>query len=195
MTFDHGKLLGSLTSDFGASGVPLMPVSDPAHVSEPGSQPTAPDDPDLQKVTQCYGDYNRIPYGWRLSPFMGKCGFKLQLKDFFSGSSPCYPIQDISCLGASEKKAWSHICATEFPCKAPVIPTLPSAYKAPPGLFPKPIVSAWDIFYRAIYDNLFLITGAGLGACFFIASSKADDETSDSITSSSDGEPRLGQIN
>lgn len=127
------NLLGSLAAaggNFFSSGMNYM---DP-HMSENtrialGLQSNAlpQSNTDLQSVSKCLGDYSKMPYGWRPSPFMGQCGFKIELNKFYSASSPCYPIQDISCMGAVQKKAWANMCSTEFPCKPPVWPKLPNA--------------------------------------------------------------------
>jgi hypothetical protein len=73
----------------------------------------------VQGVQKCVGDYDKLPLGWRNSAFMGKCGFKIQHKNFYSADTPCFPIQDISCMGPLQKKAWANVCGTEFPCQPP----------------------------------------------------------------------------
>ena len=178
MTFDHGKLLGSLTSDFGAAAAVSSGLNNGAgnaNLSSPLPESLSSRDPDLQTVTQCYGDYNRIPYGWRQSPFMGQCGYKIQLNDFYSASSPCYPVQDISCLGANEKKAWAHICSAEFPCKHIGSHPSPGTYRVPPDSH---IVSLNDIFY----EGLPVILGSVLGACLLVPclGSRVKDDVEDS---------------
>lgn len=144
------------------------------------SQPAALD---LQTVTKCHGDYNRIPYGWTLSPFMGKCGFKIQLKNFFSASSPCYPIQDISCLGPTEKKAWSHICATEFPCKRfSVKPVFPDVDKPSQGIpDPKSIsTGSFEMINRLLHEYLPVLIGTSFAACLLSAYASSEDDSSES---------------
>lgn len=140
-----------------------------------------------QAVMQCPGDNNKMPYGWRPSPFMGKCGFKIQLNNFYSAVSPCYPIQDISCMGPVAKKAWASMCKTEFPCKPPARPIFPKPYRAPPGLFAKKHVagpSTFELVLKVLNENIFPVLGVAAGCCL-IASlvSKNDDPKSSDVDS------------
>lgn len=137
----------------------------------------------VQSILQCRGNYDQIPYGWRQSPIMGQCGFKIQAKDFYSPSTPCYPVQDLSCMGPVQKKAWADICKTEFPCKVPEPPKNPPTYQAPRDMFqasgaPK---SMWEDFIRIVAENAALISGTALLSCLFtsaVGSSKSDDRDS-----------------
>ena len=143
-----------------------------------------------QAVMQCHGDYNKIPYGWRQSPFMGKCGFKIQLNNFYSADSPCYPIQDISCMGPVAKKAWARMCKTEFPCKPPVPPTFPKPYRAPPGLFAKNHVtgpSTLELVLKVFNESIFPVLGVVAGCCLIasLASKNDDPEKSDVVSETS----------
>jgi hypothetical protein len=176
MTLDHGKLIETLKADFGQAGVASMDIN---NSNEHYAQPAAPD---LQTVTKCYGDYNRIPYGWTESPFMGKCGFKIQLKNFFSASSPCYPIQDISCLGPTEKKAWSQICATEFPCKpVSVKPVLLDVDKQSEGIPNHKSLSTgpFEMINRILHEYLPLFIGTSFAACLLAAYASTEDDSSE----------------
>lgn len=125
-----------------------------------------------QGLFQCPGDYNRIPYGWRMSPFMGKCGFKIQMKDFYSPDSPCYPIQDLSCMGPVQKKAWANVCKTEFPCKPYTPPPFPKPYRAPPSFFRTPTrsgPSSFDVIINAVLENIWAALGVSLASCIGVS--------------------------
>ena len=141
-----------------------------------------------QGFLQCPGDYNKIPYGWRISPFMGKCGFKIQMKDFYSPDSPCYPIQDLSCMGPIQKKAWANICKTEFPCKPYTPPPFPKPYRAPPGFFKShapPGPSSFDLLMNAIVENIWAALGVSLASCIgvsLLVSSTDDKKEADDLT-------------
>ena len=112
-------------ADFAAADISTLdpPSTTPeAALMAVSNQPPQHDQPVMQGIQKCIGDYDKLPLGWRESPFMGKCGFKVQHKNFYSADTPCYPIQDISCMGPAQKRAWAHICATEFPCRPPTVP-------------------------------------------------------------------------
>jgi hypothetical protein len=132
-----------------------------------------------QEVMKCHGDYNKMPYGWRPSPFIGKCGFKIQMKNFYTADSPCYPIQDLSCMGPLQKKVWARMCKTEFPCKPLPPPVYPRPYRAPPGLFGKAAASGhstWELVFKIFNDNILPIIGITAGCCllFSVSSKKAE---------------------
>lgn len=120
----------------------------------------------IQSASKCVGDYTRIPLGWRPSALMGQCGFKIQLNKFYSATSPCYPVQDISCLGAVEKKAWANICKTEFPCKPFSWPNLPKAYSAPPGLSTPKSIWGESSLLDTILRDMPALLGVSLVSCF-----------------------------
>ncbi len=149
-----------------ASGVPLL----------------SPNVPGFQTVQKCFANYNQIPYGWRPSAFMGECGFKIQLKKFYEADSPCYPVQDISCMGPKEKQAWASICATEFPCGPPP----PSLFKfgqpqAIPGNVGKANIFA--AFTTAISDNISIMVGMLAFSCCLVRASTKGGTTSESAHS------------
>jgi hypothetical protein len=148
--------------------------------------------PDTQSVSKCPGDYNQIPYGWRPSPFMGKCGYKIQLNKFYSADSPCYPVQDLSCMGPDQKKAWAFMCKTEFPCKPFTVPSYPKPYLAPPAWL-KPRSSSsqtqlgMDGILQVISDTILPALGV-TAACFLFSSSLASRGNDSESDSSSDSE-------
>jgi len=142
--------------DIANIGTPLtgQPPSQP-----PPSIPVPPTSSMVQGIQKCIGDYDKLPLGWREAPFMGKCGFKIQHKHFYSADTPCYPIQDISCLGPMQKKAWANICATEFPCRPPKAP-LPQLLS-----HPTPHDSYWDLIVATINEHLAYIVGVSVVSC------------------------------
>jgi hypothetical protein len=129
----------------------------------------------FQGTQKCFADYNKLPYGWRPSPFMGQCGSKIQLNKFYEGDTPCYPVQDISCMGPREKQAWANMCSTEFPCGPP--PTRPGSageLASPPA--PLDLLSS---FMTTLRNYWAVVAGLGLVGCFIGGGkgpSKADSD-------------------
>lgn len=142
-------------------------------------------------MQKCEGDFFKMPFGWRQSAFMGECGPKIQMKDVYSADSPCYPVQDISCMGAVQKQAWARICKTDFPCKPPTEPELPKPYKAPPGLFGPKTTPVGDFWYAALKiasENSTALFGTCMGACILGVILRApvtekDEDIDEAITS------------
>ena len=185
---DFNAALAASHANFAAADVSA--ISPPPVGPEPVDTPADVPNLDVQAATGCAGDYNQMPYGWRQAPFMGQCGFKIQMKNFYSPSSPCYPVQDLSCMGPAQKQAWARMCSTEFPCKAPPLPVYPKPYLAPPGLFQKPAhhqASAWESFMQVANDSLPIIAAAGLGSCLLFSITKSN-KSSDSDSEGSDSE-------
>jgi len=121
---------------------------------------------DWQSIQKCKADYDQIPHGWRPSAFMGKCGYKIQAKKFYSADTPCYPIQDLSCMGPVQKRVWANICATEFPCKAPEPETI--------KFFPAPTEPSWFSRFMSDVGNVFhshmlVLCGVTLGSCLTVS--------------------------
>lgn len=131
----------------------------------PTISPPAPSPGDFQQIQKCPADYNQIPHGWRQSPFMGNCGYKIQAKNFYSADTPCYPIQDLSCMGPTQKRVWAGICATEFPCK-PLEPVKPSVVR--PHDEPSAFARLLGDILAVISTNGFLLLGVTLGSCLSV---------------------------
>ena len=135
--------------------------------------------PEWQSIQKCHADYNQIPHGWRQSAFMGKCGYKIQARKFYSADTPCYPIQDISCMGTTQKRVWANICATEFPCKSPEPETAKfSSLPVEPSWLTRFINDA----SRIVNSNVLLLLGVTLGSCLTIGilshqPTKSEDES------------------
>ena len=159
----NSSILGSLASssaNFSAAGMNHLDpeISDSARMAIGLPSAALPHgDTGMQTVLKCAGDYSKMPYGWRPAPFMGHCGFKIQLNKFYSATSPCYPIQDISCMGAVEKKAWANMCKTEFPCK-------PMAWPKPARL-DRPTEHAESSWFDVLVDDLPALLGVSLAGC------------------------------
>lgn len=155
-----------------ASGVPLV----------------TPNITGFQGAQKCLADYNQLPYGWRPSPFMGECGFKIQLKKFYEGDSPCYPVQDLSCMGPREKQAWANICATEFPCGSPPA----GFFKAQPGEpTPRhlPHTDLLAAFVNTVYEYAPIIVGiSALSCCFVRSGGSTKNAGPNSDTEETDGD-------
>jgi hypothetical protein len=153
--------LAAVQKNFGQADISSMgatvPIVHPTLVSPPSNSGTDPE----QSVLNCNADYERIPYGWRPSALMGQCGFKIQAKEFYSPSSPCYPVQDLSCMGPVQKRAWAEICKTEFPCKPPELPKSVPSYQAPPGMFKQNRLESptWEKGLQIAIQNAGLVLG------------------------------------
>jgi hypothetical protein len=163
---------------------PLPPIIQPVNATiVPQYHPS-----DMQGVSKCPGDYNQIPYGWRPSAFMGKCGYKIQLDKFYSADSPCFPVQDLSCMGPDQKKAWAFMCKTEFPCK-PLAPyTFPKPYRSPPEWLRSSTNSRTNIgddVLKVISDTILPALGVTAG-CFLFASALASRESDQDSETESD---------
>jgi hypothetical protein len=130
---------------------------------------------DIQEIQKCPADYDQIPHGWRPSPFMGTCGYKIQAKKFYSADTPCYPIQDLSCMGPTQKRVWANICATEFPCKAldAVISVDNRPQHDEPLAFNRFLSDTWAV----ISTNGFLLLGVTLGSCLTMSLRKTSSPT------------------
>ena len=194
MPHDYSGNLAAMQQNF-QTGWPAQTVSGPlAPVIPVFKQPE-----DSQAILKCPGDYNQIPYGWRPSPFMGKCGYKIQLDKFYSANSPCFPIQDLSCMGPAQKKAWGNICKTEFPCKPIALPTYPKPYQAPPQWFAGPrsgtgTRSTIELLAELVSGTILPALGVS-AACFvfssYLASKDDDDSKTDSDSDDSQAKPLI----
>ncbi len=129
-------------------------------------------------------DYSSLPIGWKPSTYMGKCGYAIQEGDFYSqyGGS-CYPIQDISCMGPTERRVWSDVCHANFPLK-------PIPIRHPPL---HPVSSLRDSLgwartcLRVLYNGLPLVVGSvgvGMGLGWCTGRRKKGDDSSDELESS-----------
>lgn len=123
-------------------------------------------------------DYNALPIGWRPTTYMGKCGWAIQERDFYTqqGSS-CYPIQDISCMTPLQKRVWSDVCHANFPLKP-----MPIKHSIP---FVKSIVDPVGWLrgtVRILYNGLPLIAsvlGMGVGIGYCLSAKGKDGESSE----------------
>jgi hypothetical protein len=153
---------------------------------------------DAQPVLKCRPDFNKVPYQWRPSPFMGKCGYKIQLNKFYSADSPCFPVQDLSCAGPAEKAAWARICRTEFPCKPDPPPHFPKPYRAPPGMYArKPGPSILEALLRSLHENVFPVLGLTTICCLlpaFIEQEPNESEPSETADKPESNSPAI-QLN
>jgi hypothetical protein len=160
---DYTGQLHSIQQNFASAGLssvdPQQPFAEKASLNNDFLSH------DSQEVLKCPGDYTRTPLGWRISPFMGKCGFKIQLHKFYAPDSPCYPIQDISCMGAAQKKAWASICKAEFPCKPFSYPPAARIASSATGSRVEHESSSISEFLSALTDHLWIFIGASAASC------------------------------
>ena len=145
---------------------------------------------DIQTIQKCPADYNKIPHGWRPSPFMGRCGFKIQAKNFYSADTPCYSIQDLSCMGPLQKRVWASICATEFPCK-PLDPEKSLYLRMHDD--PSWISRFTKTVVETVNTHTALLIGATLGSCLTvgIVNSRRSPTTSQAVPAEKGSPPEL----
>lgn len=183
----HGALASS-QQNFIAGGIQGMDprIGNPLYQmsTDPAGTDSSGHNLGNQEGLSCPADYSKIPYGWRKSAFMGQCGFKLQMRDLYSPSTPCYPIQDLSCMGAVQKKAWAETCKAIFPCRAPPVYAEPQPYRAPPRMWmphgQSTSLSFSDLM-KSVYDYLPIALGGSLAACLFLNRTPKETEEDEQL--------------
>ncbi|KAF4679999.1 hypothetical protein FOZ62_007712, partial [Perkinsus olseni] len=69
-----------------------------------GKDPSAWQRVPLPPPRKCIPNYDMCPIGWHRSVYMGECGFKCEADDPYEGGGPCFPVQDLSCMGYKQKE-------------------------------------------------------------------------------------------
>ena len=176
MTSQSNFIAGGLQGMDPTIGTPILPNDASTNWTPSGR---------LQEGIPCLGDYSKLPIGWRQSAFVGQCGYKIQMSRLYSPDSPCYPIQDISCMGAAEKQAWAQTCKAIFPCKPPSYSRVGSS--ASTHLTTPQSTSAWKSVFSLIHDHMVLILGASLASCLFVGvtSNQSKPEENNSVSEKS----------